>query len=151
MTPDDFISAVAPAAVLSAAASGVPASFTIAEGALESGWGDHAPGNNLFGVKADKSWRGDVVAKRTREFLNGQWVVVPAMFRSYPTWQGCMDDHAAFLRGNPRYAAAFACADGESFAQAVAAAGYATDPKYASEVITIMRAHNLAQYDAKAA
>lgn len=147
MTPDEFITAISPAAVASMAVSGVPASFTIAEGALESGWGAHAPGNNLFGVKADAAWTGPVTTQRTREVLHGQSVVITARFRAYPDWQGCMDDHAAFLHSNPRYHAAFDCKDGESFAQAVAAAGYATDPQYADKLISIMRHHNLAQYD----
>lgn len=149
MNPADFIAAVAPAARRAMAASGIPASFTIAEGALESGWGIAAPGNNLFGVKADALWRGAVTAQRTREFVGGAWVAATAVFRAYPDWQGCIDDHAAFLLENPRYRACFArpALDGERFAQAVAAAGYATDPAYADKLIATMRAHGLSRFD----
>lgn len=150
MTPDDFIAAIAPAAVASMRASGVPASFVIAEGALESGWGSSQLAQqafNLFGVKSDASWHGDVLTMNTREFLNGQWVMVPAHWRKYPDWHGCMDDHAAFLHQNPRYAAAFKTISGSDFARSVSAAGYATDPSYASKLIEIMTEHNLAQYD----
>lgn len=31
--------------------TGVPCELTIAQWALESGWGDHSPGNNCFGIK----------------------------------------------------------------------------------------------------
>ena len=149
MIPADFIAAIAPAARRSMAATGVPASFTIAEGAQESGWGRAAPGNNLFGVKADSAWHGAVTAQRTREFVNGQPVMITANFRAYPDWQGCMDDHAAFLHANPRYDHCFAtpALTGEQFTQAVAAAGYATDPNYAAEIIALIRQHNLSQFD----
>lgn len=147
MTPADFIAAIAPAARASMAKTRIPASFVLAEGALESGWGNHAPGMNLFGVKADPSWTGPIITVRTREFLHGQWTVVDAKFRAYQDWQGCIDDHAKFLTGNPRYRQAFACADAEAFARAVAAAGYATDPTYADKIIAVMRARRLAQFD----
>ena len=148
--PALFIAAIAPAAVASAAKTLVPASFTIAEAALESGWGTSQlaiQARNLFGVKADPSWRGPTFSLQTREFLHGQWVMVPAKWRAYADWQGCMDDHAAFLHGNPRYASCFDHTNGEGFAQAVADAHYATDPAYADKLIATMRAHDLAQFD----
>ena len=151
MKPDDFIAVIRNAAIASAAESGIPASFTIAEAALESAWGQSQlalQAKNLFGVKADASWHGDVLTMNTREYLKGQWVIVPARWRKYQDWQGCMDDHAAFLHGNPRYHGCFPAKDGPSFARAVAAAGYATDPQYADKLIAIMRAHNLALLDA---
>ena len=147
MTPADFIAAISPAAVSSSAKTRVPASFTIAEGALESGWGSHAPGNNLFGVKADPSWTGEVTTKLTRECVAGVWHTETDNFRAYPDWQGCMDDHAAFLHSNERYASAFQCTDGIAFARAIAAAGYATDPDYADKLASIINEHNLTQFD----
>ena len=61
MKPQEFIALVGPAAQASAANTGVPASFTVAQAALESGWGTSSlakDGKNLFGVKADPAWRG---------------------------------------------------------------------------------------------
>ena len=150
MTPSDFIAAVGPAAQQSAASTGIPASFTVAEAALESGWGSSGltvNAMNLFGIKADPSWTGPTWSQQTREFLNGQWVMVPALWRKYSDWLGSITDHAAFLITNPRYNAAFNCTDGPSFAQAVAAAGYATDPDYATKIIEIINAHGLASLD----
>lgn len=152
MMPADFIAAIAPAAQASAAKSGVPASFAVAQGALESTWGASKLarfGFNLFGVKADPSWKGPVLALSTHEYIDGHEVSVLARWRQYADWQGSIDDHAAFLRKNPRYAAAFAGArTGEDFARQVAAAGYATDPDYLRKVVSVMRAHNLAALDA---
>jgi len=150
MDAQKFISDVSPAAISSEAKTAIPASFVIAEAALESGWGDCAPGFNLFGVKADSSWTGNVTVQRTREFLHGHWVLIEAKFRAYSGWLESIEDHAKFLTTNARYKAAFAFRDGASFAQAVAKAGYATDPTYAAKIISIIREHGLALFDVKA-
>jgi flagellum-specific peptidoglycan hydrolase FlgJ len=102
---------------------------------------------NLFGVKADPSWQGDVLTLNTREYLHGQWVIVQAKWRKYPNWQSCMDDHAAFLHQNGRYADCFDCTLGDDFAKSVAKAGYATDPDYANKLIAIIDRHNLLSLD----
>ena len=83
----------------------------------------------------------------TKEFIKGQWVVVPALWRKYPSWQASIDDHAAFLKHNPRYKACFACTTAPAFAQALAKAGYATDPVYADKVIGLIKQHNLLDLD----
>lgn len=129
------------------ALTNIPASFTVAEAALESGWGSASPGNNLFGIKADPSWTGPTVSVPTHEFVNGQMVTITAVFRAYPDWLASIEDHATFLTANPRYAPAFAYTCGINFAQAVAAAGYATDPNYAAKIIAIIKAHNLSALD----
>lgn len=150
MDAQAFIDLIGPAAQASMRTTGVPASFTVAEAALESGWGESQlarDGKNLFGVKADPAWHGDVLTLNTREFLHGTWVMVPARWRKYNDWQNCMDDHAAFLHQNRRYAACFQCVAGDAFAKAVAQAGYATDPDYASKVISIINQHGLADLD----
>jgi flagellar rod assembly protein/muramidase FlgJ len=153
MTPQDFIAAIGPDAQTNAAQTNIPASFVVADAALESGWGSSGltqKAMNLFGVKADSSWTGPTYSIPTREYLNGQWVMEQALFREYSNWLGSIQDHAAFLIDNPRYAPAFSATDGPSFAQAVAAAGYATDPQYAQKIIAIINAHNLTSLDAPA-
>lgn len=148
MKPLDFVAKVAPLAQDTHKSHGVPASVTIAQAALESGWGEHAPGNNLFGIKADRSWTGPATYKSTSEVIRGQRVQVTAAFRAYLSWAGSLNDHADFLRKNPRYKAAFQFSnDGEKFARAIAAAGYATDPNYASLLVSIIRKYGLSQYD----
>ena len=60
----------------------IPASVTLAQWALESGWGKHTPpgSNNPFGIKAI----GDqpAVESPTREVINGENVVITAKFRT---------------------------------------------------------------------
>lgn len=143
MTPDDFIAQIGPPAQESAKTTRIPASFTVAEAALESGWGAHCPGMNLFGIKADVSWHGAITQQITHEVVQGKTVQITANFRAYPSWLASIEDHAQFLLTNPRYKPAFSCTDGKAFAMAVAAAGYATDPLYASKIISIIDAHAL--------
>lgn len=150
MTPSAFIALIGPAAQASAKASGVPASVTVAQAALESAWGESKLarfGCNLFGVKADKAWTGEILTMQTREFQAGKWVTVPANWRKYADWLECINDHAAFLRRNKRYSVAFASTSAEAFARALQAAGYATDPEYGQKLVAVMRSHNLAALD----
>lgn len=150
MQPVDFIAAVSPAAVQCMRATKVFASVSIAQAILESSWGSSGlatEGFNLFGIKADASWHGATISMPTKEYVHGQAVNVMAAFRRYADWLGSINDHAAFLVANHRYAPAFMTSNGEAFARAIATAGYATDPNYAASLIAIMRGRNLAQYD----
>jgi flagellar protein FlgJ len=141
---------LAPAAQACQRRTGIPASFTLAQAALESAWGSLALGNNLFGIKADRSWAGPTVAFRTTEHLGGQDVKMVDKFRAYSSWEACLDDRAAFFKANKRYAACFRETTGPGWARAVAAAGYATDPDYAKKLIDTMRFRNLGQFDVPA-
>src|SRR4051794_11738705 len=138
-----FAMAVAPAQA-SQQQTGVFASVTLAQAILESGWGDHHMDDawNFFGIKAQP---GDpFVTMRTREVVNGKDVFIDAKFRRYASMEECFTAHGAFLRDNPRYGPAFQTTDGESFARAVHAAGYATDPHYGDMLVQLIRENNLA-------
>lgn len=146
MKPEDFILELVVPAKVVAGKTGIPVSFTIAQAALESAWGESKlakAGKNLFGVKADKSWTGPVVLMPTREFIDGKWITIDAGWREYEDWQECLDDHSRFLMNNKRYKVAFSHTDGPGFADEVARAGYATDPDYAKKIKQIISAHNL--------
>jgi flagellar protein FlgJ len=151
MKPTYFIAMIAPAAQASMLTTKVPASFVIAQAALESSWGASklaTTGFNLFGVKADASWNGATLTLPTTEYDDGKPVRVSARWRKYDSWQECLDDHAAFFHQNKRYLPAFMhCDDGEAFAKAIADAGYATDPKYADKLIATMRSHAMSKFD----
>lgn len=124
----------------------VPAAFILAQAALESAWGESklaTLGMNLFGVKADRAWTGDTLELPTREFLKGKWVTVNAKWRKYSTWSECLSDHAHFLKSNPRYSKAFATRTACAFAEAVAKAGYATDPQYSEKIRAIINKYKL--------
>lgn len=147
MAPAEFLDQLMLGARTCQRTSGIPISFTLAQAALESSWGNRAPGNNLFGVKADKSWHGLTVDVPTHEVVNGKSIAITAKFRAYGSWPECLVDHARFYLDNPRYRKCFLERTGEGWARAVAAAGYATDPGYADKLIAIMRGRNLARFD----
>ena len=150
MEPKDFIAEVSPFAVESALTTKIPASFVIAEGALESGWGEsrlYREALNMFGVKADPSWEGPALTMVTREFIKGTWCVIPARWRKYSSLAECIADHAKFFQTNKRYAGCFTARDGIEFAQGIAKAGYATDPSYAKKLTSIINEHGLLAYD----
>lgn len=144
-----FIDSVAADAIRSQRETGVPASVTMAQAILESGWGCSGlskRANNYFGIKGDGP--AGHVTMRTREVINGQSVYVDANFRRYNSAQESFTDHGEFLRRNSRYARAFDHTDNpEQFAREIARAGYATDPNYANSLIQIMRQYNLGRYD----
>jgi len=150
MSNSDFIASIAPGAKAAHIAHGVPASATMAQAILESGWGKSGlttKACNLFGIKADSSWHGDSVLMPTTEYFKGVKTTVNAPFRKYATLADSIEDHALFLRNNKRYAPAFLCSDGCGFAVSIARCGYATDPKYADLLKGLIKQHNLSQYD----
>src|SRR5690242_1564649 len=93
-----FIQTLAPMAQREQKRTGLLSSVTMAQGALESAFGTHAPGNNLFGIK------GTGQELNTREYVNGHFVSVVAGFRTYDSWAGSVIDHTDFLRRYVRYA-----------------------------------------------
>ena len=159
-----FIEAAGIAARASEADTGVPASVTIAQAILESGWGKSHMGdaNNYFGIKAQvKSGKvvfGNVaigfVDRPTKEFdkKTKKFVTVIAHFRAYKDMAGSFTDHGLFLRDNARYAGAIAAyaanKDANQFARGLQAAGYATDPGYADKLISIMTSNDLYRFNA---
>ena len=151
MTPDQFLAEIGPGARQSNIDTGIPASFTLAQAALESSWGASGlalEGKNLFGIKALGDWNGPTITMPTQEYENGQWVTIQAAFRAYPSWAASLDDHAKFFFVNPRYRPALAVrTDPNAFARQVQACGYATAPNYADLIIEIMQDNNLYSYD----
>lgn len=97
MTKSDFVNKIytaAKAAGLSDAAARVMAS----QGALESGWGQSAPGNNLFGVKAGKGWTRDTQELTTTEGSGKSAVKIKDTFRKYPTVDAAIADRVEFMK-----------------------------------------------------
>jgi flagellar protein FlgJ len=123
-------------------ATGIPASFMIAQAAHESGWGRreirHADGSNsfnLFGIKAGPNWQGPVATITTTEYINGQPRKVTAKFRAYSSYEESFKDYASLMKNSPRYSKVVANADtAQDFARGLQKAGYATDPAYAQKL-----------------
>ena len=159
LTPKQFVNAYYKYAKLTEEKSGIDARFTLAQAALETGWGASAPGNMFFGIKAGKSTPPDKKQLiRTREVLNlpnakfpeiisvkklpsGKYeYTVKDWFCKYDTPEGSFTDHASFFLENKRYAKALEFkSDPYKFAEEIAKAGYATDPSYASTLKSVIR------------
>ncbi len=160
LTPKEFVEKYLPYAKQTEAKTGINALFTLAQAALETGWGTSAPGNMFFGVKAnpDKYPENKRQLLRTREVLKSPNVKFPEIisktkradgkynyvvkdwFRKYDTPEESFTDHANFFHENKRYAKALIVKkDPYAFADEVAIAGYATDPNYAESLKSIIK------------
>ncbi|QJC55142.1 Peptidoglycan hydrolase FlgJ [Polaromonas vacuolata] len=145
-TVDQFVARMLPAAQRASQATGVPPQLIMAQAALESGWGKREPraddgsqSFNLFGIKADKSWKGAVVETSTTEYVGGVAQKTRASFRAYASYEEGFADYAKFLTSNPRYANVLATRDAEQAAHGLQRAGYATDPAYGGKLVRIMQ------------
>jgi hypothetical protein len=148
----DFINAAGPAAQPSQTDYGVPASVTVAQAVLESNWGNAAPNNNYFGIKCAGGDHGPIANGcanlPTTECDSSGCHTVMGSFRTYASMTDSFRDHGLFLKTNNRYSNAFHyTSNPDQFVREVAAAGYATDPSYASKVISIMQANNLYRFN----
>lgn len=144
---DSFFIQYAAAAQYEELRSGVLASITLAQAALESGRGKHAICNNMFGIKANKSYKGDFCYANTHEEVNGVRTPTKAKFRAYSNAMGSFADHSTFLLKNSRYRIALSKKNPYEFANELQRAGYATDSQYANKLKTIIRKQNLASLD----
>ena len=124
----------------------IPASITLAQGLLESGAGQSTlarKSNNHFGIKCGSDWTGKTVSHD--DDARGE------CFRAYKHPKESYEDHSKFLAGRPRYASLFKLniTDYKGWARGLKKAGYATNPRYADQLIGIIELYGLHQYDTK--
>lgn len=124
----------------------IPASITLAQGILESGMGDSrlaTQGNNHFGIKCHKEWRGKRIYHDDDK--KGE------CFRVYKDPRTSYRDHSLFLTTRSRYDFLFDYKkqDYKAWAKGLKKAGYATDPKYPDKLISLIERYRLDRYDLK--
>ena len=145
-SPAEFVRKLWPYASRAADRLNVDPRALIAQAALETGWGRHVIADengrsslNLFGIKASGGWQGDAVSVRTIEYRGGAARPEVASFRAYPSLAAGFDDYAELLGSNPRYENVLNRGeDVEGYAEALQAAGYATDPAYADKIKSLL-------------
>lgn len=142
-----FVNTIAPGAIETYNKYNILPSITIAQAILESGWGKHRVGNNVFGIKATSDWKGKTKTATTTEYKNGKWVSEKATFRDYDSVADSLLDHAKLVGTNDRYAAVRSATNYKDAAKALQSAGYATDPNYANKLINLIEQNKLDQYD----
>ena len=152
MSSQEFIETFAPYAIEIGPKYSIYPSTFLAQLIWESGWGNKSgknltvPYNNLFGIKADESWKGEKVELPTeRDAQETGW------FRVYKTPYDSMEDHGKFLNENPRYERALKCfkekKGGKAQVREIAKAGYGEDKDYEPKLIGTIEYHNLEKYD----
>lgn len=126
------------AALIEQREHGIPASITLAQGLLESGAGTSKlarEGNNHFGIKCHRSWRGDSV-------FSGK-----TCYRKYRSAHDSYTDHSKFLKAK-RYESLFSLdiTDYCGWAHGLKRCGYATDPLYAEKLINMIETYGLDKF-----
>lgn len=138
----------------------LPASAVAAQAVIETWYGKSEPYDtetgkrsfNLFGVKAypEKGYVGTngYVTCYTHEEIEGKMELKIRDFRAYFNYKESFDDHNEILRntmkdGEPRYKKAFDYLDdAEQFIYEVWKAGYASDSRYMTKILPIIRTLN---------
>lgn len=151
-----FLAAAAGPAQASQREFNVPASVTLAQAILESGWGKSKLSmndRNYFGMKCFGNPGGIAVSCHdyvTQECdkVTQTCFTTTASFRVYNSPTDSFRDHGRQLSTLSRYAGAFAYAkQPNQFAAEIHKAGYATDLAYTEKLVNLMGKYNLYQYD----
>jgi flagellum-specific peptidoglycan hydrolase FlgJ len=155
-----FVDKYYPFAKIAEQKTGISAVFILAQAALESGYGKHAPGNNFFGIKDSDGINGNEQLLTTTEILphpNAKFPVIlwikeilmkgkkmyqyriKDYFRKYTSPDEGFAAYANFFFRYKRYAEALKYkSDPYRFAEEIAQAGYATDPLYKEKLVKII-------------
>lgn len=139
-----FLAILKPAAVASQRKYGVPWQVTLAQAALESGWGQHAIGGyNLFGVKG--SGPAGSLTVPTEEWQGGGYVRTTGTFARYQNFAQAVQEHGAlFHNGYYNKAIDQFARDANPVAFVNNIQGiYATSPTYSQNLLSIMRQYHL--------
>lgn len=121
---------------------GIPWQVTLAQTALETGMGKHAPQNNFFGIK------GFGQKLKTAEVINGREISVVDSFANYKSPLESFLAYAKLLTTSPRYQPIVEAhkknpLTPKAFLQKIIEAGYATDPFYVSKAENLMNRHGI--------
>jgi len=148
--PTNYIEKYQKIAIREMHRSGIPASITLAQGILESSWGNGSlalKANNHFGIKCKSHWTGPSFYIEDDDFKNGK--LIKSCFRAYDNAEASYIDHTDFLIENPRYQKLFSYdrTDYKKWAHGLKKCGYATDKKYAYKLINNIQKYNLSRFD----
>jgi len=122
----------------------IPASITLAQGMLESDYGNSTlarKAKNHFGIKCHNSWKGQRVYHD--DDRRGE------CFRKYNNVYESYEDHSKFLTQSNRYEFLFDYkrTQYKAWAKGLKKAGYATSRTYAKKLIELVERYELYRYD----
>lgn len=150
----EFLTATVPGAQACQKATGVPASVTLAQAILESGWGGSElaqKANNYFGIKSGAHAKPDEYMEfPTIEYVDGHREPEMAAFAAYKSAAGSFIAHGLLLSQSKRYTPAMEVKnDPAKFCDELQHCGYSTSPVYAEQLQKLIREFDLTQYDAE--
>ncbi len=145
LSAEQYIAKYKDIAIAEMVRTGIPASITLAQGILESDYGGSflaTDANNHFGIKCH-DWEGPSV-----RFDDD---APQECFRKYSSANLSYLDHSEFLLSRERYFFIFDYPSNDyvNWAKGLKKAGYATNPKYAELLISLIERNNLGQFDKK--
>ena len=145
---NDYITRFSETAIREKNLYGIPACISMAQGILESSWGEGklALQNNHFGIKCHNDWDGATFSAIDDDRdKNGN--LIESCFRAYETADKSWRDHSTFLQ-KPRYQSLYDFGlNYRAWAVGLQAATYATDPEYAKKIIGIIERYELYKLD----
>ena len=146
LTPEEYIYRWREIAVEHMEVYGIPASITMGQAILESGYGNGylaRVANNHFCIKCKGSWTGATITYADDNPND--------CFRVYESVEDSFRDHADFLNSGSRYDFLFAydADDYKNWAKGLKKAGYATAADYAERLIGVIERYNLHLLDKK--
>ncbi len=123
--------------------TGIPASITLAQGILESQYGESdlaKNANNHFGIKCKTEWTGP------KTYHDDD--LKKECFRVYATAEESYKDHSNFLMTRDWYAFLFKLdgTDDKGWAYGLKKAGYATEKDYPQRLLKLINDYQLQQY-----
>lgn len=123
--------------------TGIPASITLAQGILESQYGESdlaVNANNHFGIKCKTEWTGE------KTYHDDD--LKKECFRVYPSAEESYKDHSNFLMTREWYAFLFKLepTDDSGWAYGLKKAGYATEKDYPQRLLKLINDYQLQQY-----
>ena len=140
---DAYINQFKAIAIAEMQRTGVPAAIKLAQGIYESAYGQSnlvKRSNNHFGIKCKTGYTGPYVL-HDDDRRNERFVKYEDARQSYI-------DHSDFLKNRPYYTALFDLdpRDYKAWATGLKKAGYATNPKYAQMIISLVERYDLQKY-----
>ena len=134
-------------AILEMQRTGVPASITLAQGILESQFGESdlsKKSNNHFGIKCKNDWLGGKVYADDDSLQE--------CFRKYDSVEHSYRDHSDFLKNRAHYKFLFSLnkLNDTGWAKGLQKAGYATNKDYPQQLLKIINEYNLHEYSKQA-
>lgn len=155
----NFVKSIAPTAKTIAASADLYASIMIAQATLESGYGASklaVEANNLFGLKTNNNWTGDVYEISSLEYdSNNNPYYEVSKFKKFHSLEECLTEYTKHWSQSPwyeNYYKGIKKSDSTSYKSALKAieGKYATDPNYITKLESLISKYDLTQYDGDA-